>query len=226
MSHKSLTRNGYALKKKYMKKQEIDKIKRELTVKPIVLAAFKEFQKPKPYQIFLESPQRLYVPRFWGIKKFGDPTKTQLSPGQNIAFNDTIKLMPHQFQAFDKIMQQFGIVYDGATSTITENNIGGGGVVCLPCGFGKTILAIKTIALLKKKALVLVNKEFLMEQWIDKIQEFTDAKVGILQQKKIEVDGRDIVVAMLHSVCMINYPPEIFSQFGFVIIDEVHHVAS
>jgi superfamily II DNA or RNA helicase len=226
MSHKSLTRNGYTLKKKYMKKQEIDKIKKELTVKPIVLAAFKEFQKPKPYQIFLESPQRLYVPRFWGIKKFGDPTKVKLSPGKAISFNDTIKLMPHQHTAFNRIMQQFGIIYDGVTSNIIENDVGGGGVVCLPCGFGKTILAIKTISLLKKKALVLVNKEFLMEQWVDKIEEFTDAKVGILQQNKIEVDGRDIVIGMLHSVCLKNYPPEIFNDFGFVIIDEVHHVAS
>ena len=53
-----------------------------------------------------------------------------------------------------------------------------------------------------------------------------NAKVGIIQQKKIEVDGYDIVIGMLHSLVLKEYDSEIFEDFGFCIIDEVHHLGA
>jgi hypothetical protein len=89
-----------------------------------------------------------------------------------------------------------------------------------------TFLAIKTAAHMGKKTLVVVNKEFLMDQWVESIEKFSNARVGIIQQNKVQVEDRDIVVAMLHSLCMKNYPVSVFDQFGFVAIDECHHIAS
>lgn len=40
---------------------------------------------------------------------------------------------------------------------------GNGGVLCLPCGYGKTYTALRTVTRLKRKALVVVNKDFLMD---------------------------------------------------------------
>lgn len=212
MSHRSLTKYGYILKKNYLSKREIDQIRKDLTVKPVVLPVFKEFQRVKPYPIYLESPLRLYLPRYYGITKYGEPLKVSLAPGNSIQIQDSITLLPHQTTAYQKILDQF------------QN--GNGGVLSLPCGWGKTVLAIKSIAKLQKKTLVIVNKEFLMDQWIDSIEKFTNAKVGILQQNKIQIEGRDIVVGMLHSICQKNYPSEIYDHFGYVIIDECHHIAS
>ena len=37
----------------------------------------------------------------------------------------------------------------------------GGGVISVPCGFGKTVLALYLVAALKVKTIVIVHKEFL-----------------------------------------------------------------
>ena len=48
-----------------------------------------------------------------------------------------------------------------------ENSIkGAGGILEVPCGRGKTVMALKIISTLSKKTLIIVHKEFLMNQWI------------------------------------------------------------
>ena len=88
-----------------------------------------------------------------------------------------------------------------------------------------TYLSLRTSCLLGLKTLVVVNKEFLMDQWVDSIKKFTTARVGILQRDKMEMDN-DIVVAMIHSLCLKDYPQHIFQDFGLMILDEVHHLSS
>ena len=66
-----------------------------------------------------------------------------------------------------------------------------------------------------------------MEQWIERIEQFLpDARIGIIQQNKVKVQGKDIVIAMIQSISMKNYPMEIFDQFGLSIFDECHHISS
>jgi|UniRef100_A0A6C0J4H3 superfamily II DNA or RNA helicase len=88
-----------------------------------------------------------------------------------------------------------------------------------------TALAIKLICTLKRKAIVVVHKEFLMEQWKESIQKFTDARVGIIQQNKLELDA-DICIGMIHSLCLKDYPQGTFDSFGTMVIDECHHLGS
>ena len=38
-------------------------------------------------QCFLESPKKLYLPRFYGLKKFGTPTVNEMEEGDNININ-------------------------------------------------------------------------------------------------------------------------------------------
>ena len=42
-----------------------------------------------------------------------------------------------------------------------------GGLLEIPCGRGKTIMALNIIAKLKKKTLVIIHKGFLLNQWIE-----------------------------------------------------------
>jgi superfamily II DNA or RNA helicase len=80
---------------------------------------------------------------------------------------------------------------------------------------------------LKKKALVIVHKEFLMNQWIERIQQFLPtAKIGKIQGQIIDIEGKDIVIGMLQSLSMKDYPASLFDSFGLTIIDEVHHISS
>ena len=88
-----------------------------------------------------------------------------------------------------------------------------------------TAIAIKTICEMKKKALVVVHKEFLMDQWKESIERFTNARVGIIQQNKLELDA-DICIGMMHSLCLKDYPQGTFDSFGLMAIDECHHLGS
>jgi superfamily II DNA or RNA helicase len=74
---------------------------------------------------------------------------------------------------------------------------------------------------------VIVNKEDLMRQWIERIQQFLpNARVGKIQGQIVDIDDKDIVIGMLQSLSMKEYPTTVFESFGLTIIDEVHHISS
>lgn len=83
-----------------------------------------------------------------------------------------------------------------------------------------TFISIMLGSVLKKKMLVIVNKEFLMRQWQEAIGKCSNASVGIIQRNKVDVEGKDIVIGMLHSVSMKDYPEHVFKDFGYVVVDE------
>ena len=100
-------------------------------------------------------------------------------------------------------------------------------MLVLPCGFGKTVVGIAVASDLGRKWMVVVHKEFLLEQWKDRISRFLpSAKVGIVQGTKCEVEGVDVVVAMLQSLVSRNYGDGAFSSVGTVVLDEAHHLAA
>jgi superfamily II DNA or RNA helicase len=66
-----------------------------------------------------------------------------------------------------------------------------------------------------------------MNQWIERIQQFLPkARVGKIQGPIIDIDDKDIVIGMLQSLSMKEYPASTFESFGLTIIDEVHHISS
>ena len=90
-----------------------------------------------------------------------------------------------------------------------------------------TVMALKIISVLQKKTLIIVHKEFLMNQWIERIQEFLPtATVGKIQGPVFDVDKKDIVIGMIQTLYDKDYPVDTFSCFGLTIIDEVHRIGS
>lgn len=90
-----------------------------------------------------------------------------------------------------------------------------------------TVLSLNICAQLKKKTLIIVHKEFLMNQWIERIEQFIPAtRVGKIQGQIVDIENKDIVLCMLQSLSMKDYPAQLFDSFGLTIIDEVHHIGS
>ena len=89
-----------------------------------------------------------------------------------------------------------------------------------------TVLALNIASLLKVKTLIIVHKSFLLNQWKERIEQFTDSPVGIIQQNKVDIDGKPFVIGMLQSISKDKYDSNIFSDFGLVIFDEAHHAPS
>jgi len=90
-----------------------------------------------------------------------------------------------------------------------------------------TVMGINIMSQLQKKTIIIVHKEFLMNQWIERIQQFLPtARIGKIQGQIIDIEGKDVVIGMLQSLSMKEYPSSIFESFGLTIIDEVHHISS
>ena len=90
-----------------------------------------------------------------------------------------------------------------------------------------TVMALKIIEMLKKKTLVIVHKGFLLNQWEERIGQFLPgARIGKIQGQVIDIENKDIVIGMLQSLSMKEYPVEMFDSFGLTIVDEVHHISS
>ena len=209
---KKLSRNGYIIIKSDYLSKEIKEIKEDLTAKPYTMDDFSN-GKEKKFYLYLESPKKLYVPRFYGIQKFGTPNIDKITDGESININFKGELRVEQEPIFDVSYKQ-----------ITET---GGGIVSLKCGGGKTVLSLYILAQLKLKTLVVVHKDFLMIQWYDRILEFLpEAKIGKIQQDTIDIEDKDIVLAMVQSLSMKEYPENTFDSFGLVIFDECHHLGA
>ena len=69
---KKLSRDGYTILKSDFNSKEIKKIKDDLTAKPYTMDDFSN-GKEKKFYLYLESPKKLYVPRFYGLNRFGVP---------------------------------------------------------------------------------------------------------------------------------------------------------
>lgn len=96
---------------------------------------------------------------------------------------------------------------------------GGRGVVVLPTGAGKTVLAIAAIARVKAPALCLVPTKILLEQWRDRLHEQFGCEIGILGDGKKEL--QPITVTTFESAyrCM----SWIGNRFRLLVVDEAHH---
>ncbi len=96
-------------------------------------------------------------------------------------------------------------------------------------GYGKTITTLEVAARLKVTALVLVHKEFLLDQWRDRILQCFDISpddIGYVQQDTCDFEGKKIVIALVQSLLAREYPEELYTWPGMLIVDEVHRFAA
>ena len=103
----------------------------------------------------------------------------------------------------------------------------GGGLLELHCGYGKTVVALYIAAAIGLKTAVLVHKEFLMTQWAERIEMFLPGvRIGKIQAQTCDMDDKDIVMVMIQSLATKDYPMDLFSGVGLVIVDECHHMSA
>jgi len=91
-----------------------------------------------------------------------------------------------------------------------------------------TVMALAAIAEVGTTTLILVHKEFLMNQWVERIREFLGYEAGIIRGDRWDWEGKKIVVGMLQTFHSRRdeIPEELLQYFGLVVSDEVHRVAA
>jgi superfamily II DNA or RNA helicase len=209
-----LSINGYGVLKEN-NEELIMQLKDNLTMTPNVNFSMGSGDT-KSFPIYTENDKRLYIPRYYGLQKFGIPTKCTIQEGEhrpNMVFKG--QLREEQLIPVSNYIE--------SAKDLSKR----GGIISMKCGGGKTIMSVYIACHFKRKTMFVSHKDFLNQQFIDTVKQFVpDAKIGIIKQSKVDVDDKDFVVASLQSLAMREYPLDIFKEFGLVIIDEVHHMGA
>ena len=93
-SRSSLTDRGYGLVKSALAPGELSELREELTVAPFVPKDFAVISKPKPFPVFQESERKIYVPKCYGLRRFGLPSRVQVPEGAPIQVSFAGALRP------------------------------------------------------------------------------------------------------------------------------------
>ena len=206
-----LTLNGYKVQKQTVPVEELRKV---LTVKPQVPKVFVSNPNAVPrYKVYAEVQDALYLPKHFGIEKYGEPKETtrdvNCTPDIHWTFQGTLR---------DK---QLPVVNSFLKPKPHD------GIISLHTGGGKTVCALYIASQLKLPTLVIVHNSFLRDQWEERVKMFLPhARIGRIQGDLCEIEHKDIVIAMLQTLSMKEIPISTFKPLGLVIVDECHHIAS
>lgn len=186
-------------------------------IKRLTLQARSSFGPPlPPVEVWDIRGDRLHVPRFYGLIRFGPPEEDARVLGDPITLRFEGTLTAVQQRATDTIFARY-LSETGAC----------GAMVCLPCGYGKTVWAVHTIARLGRKACIFVHKSFLRDQWERAFLDFCPGvRVGVIQGKTWRIDDCDVVIAMVMTMAKRDYESEVMDSFGTICFDECHHMAA
>ena len=221
-----LSSQGFSIRKTDLSTDALRQLRQELTMTPaactMVLNA-----PPVRFPIFQEDAAHIHVPKYYGLhlpgstSNYSNPTSQSpaglapLDPGVDISVEFCGGLRPEQTRAIDKFM--------AAARDPREM----GGILSLPCGQGKTVIALKIISLIGKKTLIIVHKDFLLEQWTQRIAQFLPgARVGLIKGKVIDVRDKDIVMGSVQSLSMKQYDDDVFAGISCAVVDECHRVGT
>ena len=182
----------------------INDVKKELMVIPYCENAVR-------FPVFRISDKYLYMPKYYGISKFGNPNTTNIKEqeGISIEYNFKGNLRDYQVKTCDLILKH-----------LQENQ---SGLASIYTGWGKTCAAIWICSQLQRKTLIVVHTENLLNQWKERLIDFlgiNEEEIGIIQGPKTEIENKKICIGMLQSISMKDYSSDTFKSIGFTIFDE------
>ena len=156
----------------------------------------------------------LGVPRTYGIvaaSEAGVDIEDETSEGYPLPENlREVDLYNYQQPIVDQIIQTAQDYYDFQVEAHT--------------GSGKTVMALEAIRRLGRSALILVDQEFLRDQWFEAAERFLGLKrsqMGIIQGSVCHY-RYPLVVGMIQTLYKRKLPQEVYDYFGTMVIDEFH----
>ena len=145
-----LTRNGYTVDKENFNPARGGLGKgqsyiEELTVTP---KTFYPDDLPNPFEVFVELHDTVAVARYWAKEKLG--------PAE--VFDGRVDCAPRL--VFSGELRS-AIQIEAVQRSLDKLQKDGGGVLCLPTGTGKTVIALYIACTIKVKTLIVVHKQLL-----------------------------------------------------------------
>jgi superfamily II DNA or RNA helicase len=193
-------------------------LRRQLTVIPRKVGDYPG-DAPSPIKLFTETSTHMGIPREYYLEN--------RKSSHEVVFEYTLGAPLPSGLAFDgELREEQQRALHALLDSFTLEDCTGGIVRAAP-GWGKTVFCCSAIATLNVPTLVIVHKEFLMNQWRERVQQFLpEAEIGHVQQDVCDFEGKHVVMAMVHSLAQKNYPAALYSWPGLLITDEVHRIGA
>jgi superfamily II DNA or RNA helicase len=190
------------------------KIRKELTVKPQTQQSRYDSMTDNEFPVFLESATRLYLPRIWAKDNLGPAANSVMSDGEPLPASLSFIGKPYDYQ--ENIIKKF---LDADAN----------GLICVPCGKGKTFMAVAIAFRLRRRFMVVVDKEFLLDQWAGEMRSLIPGiRIGRFQGAKAEVEPAeyDCTICMIQTIVQRQIPESVLRSYAFTIFDECHHLGA
>lgn len=102
------------------------------------------------------------------------------------------------------------------------------GVLAATTAFGKTVVAAWLIAARRVNTLVLVHRQQLLEQWVDRLSTFLGIpakSIGRLGGGRRRLNGT-LDVALVQSLVRKGVVQDVVADYGHLVVDECHHLSA
>lgn len=207
--------NMYWIKRSTFTKKLHDKC----MVHPRKFASFCDDSEPSGYSMAVGFGAWIGFPPGIGLEMLGIPEDVRINTGQSRppnAFELSDGFEPRSYQ-IDTVAK--------AIRALTTNPLPRC-IVSAACGLGKTVIAIMIAAELGRKTAVIVHRQELADQWIDRVSALLpNARIGRVQGKTMDIDDCDVVIMMIQTVIKrIDGATVGFPSIGLTIYDECHHI--
>lgn len=126
---------------------------------------------------------------------------------KSVSFKTKLKLKPEQQIIVKELLDSDRIIFEAKP------------------GFGKTMVALYCIKRRRQPTLIIVHTKELLHQWKKRIKDWFELEendIGIIGDNQWEI-GNKITIASYQTLAKRGVA-EIKDKFGFVIVDECHHV--
>lgn len=164
---------------------------------------------PEFIDLFREEDGVCIFPRNLKLGSIDTKFKDERVEGERINFSSKIKLTKRQEEAVGKLVK----VEDG--------------ILVAPTGSGKTYMGVEAISRIGRKAVILVHKGHIANQWAECIEENLGFTPGKIQGDIIQYD-KPITICMLQTLYSKKdyISSEFLNSVGLVVSDEVHRISA
>lgn len=187
------------------------------------------YQTPETIYLFEEDDRHLYLPR--GLVSKIQETFPKLTLIEQERVENEIKV---SFTGELRFNQELAL----SDMLVAEN-----GVLCAGTGFGKTVLGSALIAKRQRRTLILVHNRQLLEQWLERLNQFLvfdeEEAVRYTPSSREKIIGhvgqfvgakkwrtKLVDVAMIQSLMTTDNLEELLSDYDVMLVDECHHVTA
>jgi len=185
-------------------------VRRELTVKVWEPGE----HVPLTVKAYRQNKDWIYLPRVYGIDlcaKWGIAVEDRTCRGQKLRELPPIKLWHEQVKPVEEMVLASKYDFDVQMQS--------------KAGTGKTIMALEAARRIGRTLLVIVDTNFLRDQWGEQIEEhfgISADEVGVIQGTKINLAENFITIGMLQTLYNKKLPINVRKHFGTVVFDECH----